>query len=209
MAKQMFVDNDRLKREYEEYRKTPEAVAYFEARDKHRADKEGGVQNGLFKLKPPPLPEYIAVSIYKIANSYGTKPNFRHLHNVDEMVTHAIITALSYGHNYDPRMETSAFGYLTMVIDRAFIASIHQTRHQKKIEREVIMRAATGQIDSVVGGGQGVTTTTYVNLMAKHYDDAGILEQETQAMKKPKPEKLPKPKKQAAVTASLEGVFDE
>lgn len=111
-----YVDNEKLSEELVEWkRKYDEAKA---------ADEE-----------LPRLTEYIGYSVMMIAKHKGQARNFRDYSYLNDMIGDGIENVLKYIHNFNPEAATksgkvNAFGYISRIIDYAFIGRIQHEHRQ-------------------------------------------------------------------------------
>ena len=130
--RQNYVDNKKFHAELSEYLKTLKM---------HRG---GWIQ------EHPTIPDYVGQCILKIAQNFATKPNFRYMAYVEEMVSDAVENCIMYLDRFDHRRGTSAFSYYTQICYFAFLRRVSKENKQlyvmyKKMEQ-------SGGIDNVVAG---------------------------------------------------------
>jgi len=110
-----YVDNTQLYDSLVEYRK--------KCKD---ADNSG--------RKKPKLPDYIGESILKIATRLSYRPNFANYHYREEMVSDAVLNCVTYIDNFDPKLSTSPFGYLTQICWFSFVRIINKEKKEKYVQ---------------------------------------------------------------------------
>ena len=166
----LLVDNKKLYESYVEYNSRPEVQAFLAKKAEFKANREKAKLTKVpfesdFKISDaPPLPETVAIAIYKISHNYARKKNWLYLPFVDEMIGDAIIYCLKYCHNFDPKLSKNPYAYITSTVHNAFLQRIHTEKHQKEIKQEMWLRAASGQVASSSGSGpQGSVVTEAVN----------------------------------------------
>jgi hypothetical protein len=81
--------------------------------------------------KKPKLPEYIGDAILKIASRLSYRPNFANYPYRDEMVSDAVLNCVTYIDNFDPKLSTSPFGYLTQICWFSFVRIINREKKEK------------------------------------------------------------------------------
>lgn len=173
----LYVDNAELYQAYVEYRARDDVQAFLKRKRDHHARREACKASGEkfesdFEItEAPPLPEIVAVAIYKIAHNYARKKNWQHLHFLEEMIGDGIIYCLKYGHNFDPEKSKYPYSYITTMIHNSFLQKIHSENYQRDIKREMWMRAGTGQVQSATGTGSKHFKTQAVDVSVKSLDE--------------------------------------
>jgi hypothetical protein len=81
--------------------------------------------------KKPKLPDYIGECILKIASRLSYRPNFANYHYREEMVSDAVLNCITYIDNFDPKLSTSPFGYLTQICWFSFVRIINKEKKEK------------------------------------------------------------------------------
>lgn len=108
-----YVDNKELTRVVNEYN----------ARHKERMEKG---------LPQEIMPNVIGIAIKQIAESIGSRHNFRNYTYLDEMVGDAIVQAVYSVTRFDGTKFDNAFGYFTLVIWRKMTNRIKEERLQQQ-----------------------------------------------------------------------------
>lgn len=111
-----YIDNERLSSELIDWK------------EKYTNNLEQG-------LERPKLPEYVGFAIMKISEHKAQARNFRDYSFIDEMIADGYENVLTYIHNFNPDAVTrsgkvNAFGYISRIIDYAFIARITSEEKQ-------------------------------------------------------------------------------
>ena len=81
--------------------------------------------------KKPKLPDYIGECILKIATRLSYRPNFANYPYRDEMVSDGVLNCITYIDNFDPKLSTSPFGYLTQICWFSFVRIINKEKKEK------------------------------------------------------------------------------
>jgi len=81
--------------------------------------------------KKPKLPDYIGDCILKIASRLSYRPNFANYPYRDEMVSDGVLNCITYIDNFDPKLSTSPFGYLTQICWFSFVRVINKEKKEK------------------------------------------------------------------------------
>lgn len=98
--------------------------------DRRRAAKEAGEEL-------PQLPVTVARAIMDMSEALGKRFNFSNYSYLDEMQSDAIIHCVKYIHNFNPMKKSekkgrvSAFGYINMIIWRAFTHRIEEEKREQ------------------------------------------------------------------------------
>lgn len=87
----------------------------------------------------PRIPEYIGLSIWKIADGLGKKPNFSGYSFLDEMKSDGIENCMQYLHNFNPEKSQNPFAYFTRIIWFAFLRRIQKEKKQQYIKYKLSM----------------------------------------------------------------------
>lgn len=91
------------------------------------------------KLDKPPIPEYVAECMYKMANRYWPsswappQQIFR-----DDMVGDALESCVRYIHNFNPEKSNNAFAYITQIIHNAFVRRIQKEQKQLYVKMRIV-----------------------------------------------------------------------
>lgn len=89
----------------------------------------------------PQMPDDLGLMIYKIADNYTMKPNFRNYTFREDMMSDGIENCIKYIHNYDPNKSQNAFAYITQIIYFACIKRIQTEKKQLRIKEDAVERA--------------------------------------------------------------------
>jgi hypothetical protein len=81
--------------------------------------------------KKPKLPDFIGECILKIASRLSYRPNFANYPYREEMVSDAVLNCVTYIDNFDPKLSTSPFGYLTQICWFSFVRIINKEKKEK------------------------------------------------------------------------------
>ena len=85
--------------------------------------------------KSPPLPDSVGRAIIQIADRMASRPNFRNYTYIEEMRGDGIVNAVKAANSFDPDRvskktgEKNPFGFLSLVIWRAFLNRIKEEKH--------------------------------------------------------------------------------
>jgi DNA-directed RNA polymerase specialized sigma24 family protein len=89
------------------------------------------------QLQRPPLPDYVAECMVKMANRVSQKAGFVNYTYREDMVGDALESCLRYIHNFDPSRSTNAFAYITQIIHNAFIRRIQKEQKQLYVKMRI------------------------------------------------------------------------
>lgn len=97
----------------------------------------------------PPLTDYIAVCLYKIANGLSRAPNFASYSYREDMVMDAVENCIKAVSNYDISSPTrtgnpNAFSYFTQISYFAFLRRLAKEKKQADIKRSLIEQGSIG-----------------------------------------------------------------
>lgn len=98
----------------------------------YRAAKEKGEQL-------PKVPEYVGKAILMIATNLATKSNFGGYSFREDMIGDGYENCLRYLHNYNPEKTKNAFGYLTLIMWRAFVRRIQKEQVESYTKHKMIL----------------------------------------------------------------------
>lgn len=87
----------------------------------------------------PKIPEYVGESILLIARKLATKSNFGGYSYREEMIGDGVENCLRYLHNYNPEKTKNAFGYLTLIMWRAFVRRIQREQQESYTRHKMIL----------------------------------------------------------------------
>lgn len=93
------------------------------------------------KLPKPPLPDFIAECMMKMANRLSQKAGFVNYTYREDMVGDALESCLRYIHNFNPTKSTNAFAYITQIIHNAFIRRIQKEQKQLYVKMRIVDQA--------------------------------------------------------------------
>jgi len=114
-----YVDNKKLYEELSIY-----AKAYKEAKEQNKPK--------------PQMSSYLGMAIIKISEGLSMRWNFNGYTYREEMVGDAIENVVKYVHNFDPDKYKNAFGYITMIINNAFLRKMDDEKKQVYIRHKVL-----------------------------------------------------------------------
>ena len=92
-------------------------------------------------LPPPKIPDYVAESIFLIANHLSYRPNFLGYTYREDMICDAIENCLSYIHYFNPEKSQNPFAYITQICWYAFLRRIKLEKRQQVLKGMVIMNS--------------------------------------------------------------------
>lgn len=131
--------------------------------------KETAISAG---LPPPPLPDSIGAVILRLADGMASRPNFRGYTWVEEMHGDGVEAAVKAANKFDPKRvnksgEVNPFGFLSLVIWRAFVSRIKFEKKINKAKVDSMMDPTTetfeqGQDDYQIDNG-GINQFFYEN----------------------------------------------
>ena len=90
------------------------------------------------KLPRPPLPDFVAECMVKMANRLSQKAGFVNYTYREDMIGDSLESCLRYIHNFDPAKSTNAFAYITQIIHNAFIRRIQKEQKQLYVKMKII-----------------------------------------------------------------------
>lgn len=98
----------------------------------------------------PPITNYIATCLMKIANGLARSPNFMNYSYRDDMIMDAVENCIKAIYNYNIEAGTrsgvpNAFGYFTQISYFAFLRRIAKEKKQANIKQLLIDRANIGE----------------------------------------------------------------
>jgi DNA-directed RNA polymerase specialized sigma24 family protein len=93
------------------------------------------------KEPKPPLPDFVAECIMKMANRLSQKVGFVGYSFRDDMVGDSLESCLRYIHNFNPAKSTNAFAYITQIIHNAFIRRIQKEQKQLYVKMRIVDQA--------------------------------------------------------------------
>jgi len=102
-----------------------------------KAKAEGKEGNAL-----PPVPRYVGEVILAIAKNLATKSNFGGYSFREEMIGDGCENCLRYLHNFDPDKSSNPFGYLTLIMWRAFVRRIEREKTESYTKHKMILSNA-------------------------------------------------------------------
>ena len=95
-------------------------------------------KNQRHKLPKPPVPDYVAECMMKMANRLSQKAGFVNYTYREDMVGDALESCLRYIHNFNPSKSTNAFAYITQIIHNAFIRRIQKEQKQLYVKMRIV-----------------------------------------------------------------------
>ena len=93
------------------------------------------------KQPKPPLPDFVAECMMKMANRLSQKAGFVNYTYREDMVGDALESCLRYIHNFNPTKSTNAFAYITQIIHNAFIRRIQKEQKQLYVKMRIVDQA--------------------------------------------------------------------
>ena len=124
MAKRNYINNPDMHKAMTDY------ILSCREEDK-RAEAEG--REPVY----PQIPDYIVECFMKIANRFGTKPNFAGYKFLDDMKGDAIENCIRYIRNYDPYKKNAEgqyienpFAYFTQYVKNSFLQRIEKEKKE-------------------------------------------------------------------------------
>ncbi|QFR56571.1 RNA polymerase sigma factor [Stenotrophomonas phage Mendera] len=100
----------------------------------------------------PPLPNSIGAVILRLADGMVSRPNFRNYTWADEMRGDGIEAAVKAANKFDPKRvnksgEVNPFGFLSLVVWRAFVSRIKFEKKINKAKMDSMMDPTTETFD--------------------------------------------------------------
>jgi hypothetical protein len=96
----------------------------------------------------PVIPNSIGKDILLISQNLAHRPNFSGYSFILDMVGDGYENCVRYLHNFDPEVSDNPFGYITLIISRAFIRRIQREASHSYI-RHKIMQGVMYDADQV------------------------------------------------------------
>jgi len=84
-------------------------------------------------LERPQIPNYAGECIYKIANKFSQKYNYRDYSFREEMISDAIENCIMYFHDFNPEKSKNPFAYFTQITYYAFLRRISKEEKNRYI----------------------------------------------------------------------------
>jgi len=138
-----------------------------------KEDKEKGVE-------PRMMPDYVALSLMKIAEGLSHSPNFINYTYREDMVMDAVENCIKAIMNYDPEKPTrtgkpNPFSYFTQISYFAFLRRIAKEKKQVEIKQSIINRNDAGEhanfgTDETQMGNSMIEGMRYIN--EEFYDES-------------------------------------
>jgi hypothetical protein len=91
------------------------------------------------KTPLPKVPRYVGEAILLIAKNLATKSNFGGYSFRDEMIGDGCENCLRYLHNFNPEKSTNPFGYLSLILYRAFVRRIVSEKKESYTKHKMIL----------------------------------------------------------------------
>lgn len=89
--------------------------------------------------KLPDVPRYVGEAILKISQNLAKKGNFSGYSFREEMESDGVENCLRYLHNFNPDKSTNPFGYLTLIMWRAFIRRIEKEATESYVKHKMLL----------------------------------------------------------------------
>lgn len=86
----------------------------------------------------PRLPDVIGKDILLISQNLAHRPNFSGYSFIQDMVGDGYENCVRYLHNFDPEVSDNPFGYITLIISRAFIRRIQREASHSYIRHKIM-----------------------------------------------------------------------
>lgn len=87
------------------------------------------------------LSETLAGAFLKLAQRYGTKPNFASYTFREDMVADAALNLCQNWHKFDETRFTNAFAYYTQAVHNSFIQYLNKEKRHRMIRDELLTEA--------------------------------------------------------------------
>lgn len=87
----------------------------------------------------PQVPKYVGEAILLIARKLATKSNFGGYSFREDMIGDGVENCLRYLHNFNPDKSTNPFGYLTLIMWRAFVRRIEKENVESYTRHKMIL----------------------------------------------------------------------
>jgi hypothetical protein len=87
----------------------------------------------------PQIPNYVGQAIMLIANNLARKGNFGGYSFRDEMISDGIENCIMYLHNFNPDKSKNPFGYISLIISRAYIRRIEKEAKHSYIRHKLLV----------------------------------------------------------------------
>lgn len=87
----------------------------------------------------PRMSNRLGAAIQKMAAELATKRNFSGYSFREEMISDGIENCLRYLHNFNPEKTNNGFGYVTLILYRAFVRRIERERNHSYIKHKLIL----------------------------------------------------------------------
>jgi hypothetical protein len=108
----------------------------YESMKIFKAERNLAVANG---TQLPQIPNYVGQAIMLIANNLVRKGNFSGYSFRCEMVSDGIENCIQYLHNFNPDKSKNPFGYISLIISRAFIRRIEKEAKHSYIRHKLLV----------------------------------------------------------------------
>jgi DNA-directed RNA polymerase specialized sigma24 family protein len=184
------------KTHYVENRPLYEALAVWK-KDLKRAQRN--------KLPKPPLPDFVAECMMKMANRLSQKAGFVNYTFREDMVGDALESCLRYIHNFNPDKYKNAFAYITQIIHNAFIRRIQKEQKQLYVKMIIVDNADFAGSYEKQEGDTNSYNNSYVTYLQENKGDVISKFENWKESKKTKAAA----KKKAENEIKLIGVFEE
>ena len=123
------------------------------------------------KLPQPPLPDFVAESMMKMANRLSQKAGFVNYTYREDMVGDALESCLRYIHNFNPAKSTNAFAYITQIIHNAFIRRIQKEQKQLYVKMRIVDQADFADSYEKQSGDDAHYNNSYVTYLQENKGD--------------------------------------
>ena len=123
------------------------------------------------KLPKPPLPDFVAECMMKMANRLSQKAGFVNYTYREDMVGDALESCLRYIHNFNPAKSTNAFAYITQIIHNAFIRRIQKEQKQLYVKMRIVDQADFADSYEKQTGDDAHYNNNYVTYLQENKGD--------------------------------------
>jgi DNA-directed RNA polymerase specialized sigma24 family protein len=123
------------------------------------------------KLPKPPLPDFVAECMMKMANRLSQKAGFVNYTYREDMVGDALESCLRYIHNFNPAKSTNAFAYITQIIHNAFIRRIQKEQKQLYVKMRIVDNADFTDSYERQSGDDNHYNNSYVTYLQENKGD--------------------------------------
>ena len=123
------------------------------------------------KQPKPPLPDFVAECMMKMANRLSQKAGFVNYTYREDMVGDALESCLRYIHNFNPAKSTNAFAYITQIMHNAFIRRIQKEQKQLYVKMRIVDQAEFIDSYERQNGDEAHYNNSYVTYLQENKGD--------------------------------------